>query len=120
MPKFFYTVTVIALALWAIVYRIMTTKAPNNTATILGFLLIFFFALSITVSLPIYYMLHRKAPRFTQLRDLYRKALKVGIYVGFGSVLFLVLNMWSLVNVITLILFISLYIMGFLSLKKHL
>ena len=120
MPKFMYTVILSTGALWYGIFRILTQHAPESTGIILLFLVLLFLAITLTLSIPLYFIFLKRAARFTELREIYRKSIKIGGYVSLGIVILLGLNILELLNLITAVLFGLLYFMGILSLKKKL
>lgn len=115
-----YTVLLATTFLWYGIYRVLTQQTPESTSIVLLFLGLLFFAIILTLSIPLYFILLKKAPRFTELREIYRKSIKISGYISLGIIILLGLNILELLNIITLALFTMLYVTGALSVKKKL
>ena len=120
MPKFMYTVIITIVVLWGVLYKILTTIPPESTGIIVVFLVLLFLVVTLTISLPTYFVFYKKAPRGANLRDTYRKALKLGGYIGLGTVIFLTLGAANLLNPINIVLFAVLYALVFKRAVKNL
>lgn len=118
MPKFLYTVILLVVILWGIVYRLVNGFSPESSLIVLLFLVVLFFALALTLSIPVYVVLLKRAPRFTVLREIYRKAIRISLYISFGIILMLILRWLNLFNPITFVLFIAFYLLTFIHLRK--
>lgn len=82
---------------------------PDSTKNIFLFLLSFLFALSLTLSFPIYFFLNKKSKTQIRHRQIYRKSLRVGFVVGAGIVTIMGLKAFDLVNMLNTSLFLVLY-----------
>lgn len=117
MPTFMYTVIFASIMLWAFLYRFMGTVAPDGFSNIFTFLALLFLAVSLTLSMPIYFYLQAKAPTFSNLRYLYRKSLRWSMFLALGPVFYLGLRAFNLDNLINTILYFVLYLLVFLQLR---
>jgi hypothetical protein len=117
MPKFIYTIIVLTLLSWLGFYRYISTTEPESLFRIITFLLIAFIALTLTISLPIYFYQHAKVPAFSNLKFLYRRGLKWSAYFSFGIVFLAALWIFDLANIINVALFIILYVLIFTQLR---
>jgi hypothetical protein len=117
MPGFLYTTLVVDILCWIFVIRYMITIKPQNTGTIVPFLVLLFVALSLTFTFPIYFYFHTKAPLFTNLRAIFRRSLKWGVYFSLGIVFLLGLKAFKLFNIFNLVLFAVLYLGVFVQIK---
>ncbi len=77
-----------------------------------------FLALMTTLSLPIYFYFHAKAPTFSNLRFLYRKSIKWSTYLAFGVVLYMGLRAFDLDNIVNVSLFLIMYVLMYLQLRS--
>ncbi|MBP7927792.1 hypothetical protein KAZ57_01455 [Patescibacteria group bacterium] len=117
MPKFVITILLFAAILWYGVFFSLTKTQPDSFNSIIGFLLRLFLALSLTLSLPVYFYLHKKAPTFSNLRHLYRKSIKWSMYVSFGAVFVLGLRAFNLGSWLNIGLFLVFYFLMYGYLK---
>jgi len=123
MPKFLYTIIFLMVTFWTLLVRhwFLVDPLPDgitDSNAILIFLLLLFLALITTLSVPIYYFFHKKAPTFSNLRFLYRKSLKWSTFFSFGIVLFLGLRAFNLDTIINIFLFLVTYVLMFLQLRS--
>ena len=118
MPRFLYTIVLAAVGFWILVGNVLLNTRPDSTAKILYFLLLFFAATALTTSIPAYFLFLKKAPNFTNLRFLYRKAIKWGVFVGSLISIFLGLRAFGLGSTLNLALLLILYVMIFLQFRK--
>lgn len=115
MPKFLYTIVVASIASWIGFYSYLTSTSPDTFTDILIFLGILLFALVMTLSLPIYYILHKQAPTFSNLRFLYRKSLKWSLFFSFGLVFLMGLRAYGLDNLVNVTLFVIFYFLLYIQ-----
>lgn len=109
MHKFIYTILIICLALWGLFAYILFNVSPESFQGILVFIIVLMFAMSFTFSVPIYIFYYKRAPTFSNLRYLYRKSLKWGLFLGAGIcgyLLLRILKVDTLVNVGLLVLLV--------------
>jgi len=118
MPKFLYTIIFLSTLFWVLFARNAYVTQPDSLDTILIFLLLLFLALLSTLSLPIYFYFHAKAPTFSNLRFLYRKSIKWSTYLAFGVVLYMGLRAFSLDNIVNIALFLIMYVLAFLQMRS--
>lgn len=109
MPKFIYTIVISAIILWGIIIKLLFSTKPDSSKNILIFLAMFFIALTLTLSIPIYFYLLNNAPTFSSLRLIYRKSLKWSLYFSFGIVSLMGLRAFSVLTVLNFSLFLILY-----------
>ncbi|EKE00235.1 MAG: hypothetical protein ACD_22C00072G0018 [uncultured bacterium] len=117
MPAFLYTVALVNIALWGLWARSLFISKPDSLVNILVFLLLFFFALALTIAFPVYFYYFKKAPTLTKLRLIYRKSLKWGLFLSAGVTLLMALRAFQLFNIVTVVLFVILYVALFTQLK---
>ncbi len=108
MPKFLYTVVVSAAVSWILWVKVFLNKAPENTQTIVIFLILLFFSLTLSLSILFYFLLYKRSPTFTNLRFLYRKALRWASLAGISITGILALKAFSLLNILNVTLFLML------------
>jgi hypothetical protein len=118
MPKFIYTVILLTLVSWGIwIHRLIKTS-PDSTCSILIFLFFLFCSLALTFSIPIYMLFYRKAPTLTNLRPLYRRALKWSVFFSSGIILLLTLKAFDVLSIFNAGLLLALYTAVFMHFKK--
>lgn len=83
MPNFMYTIIFLSGLGWFGLYKILISKTPETNFNIILFLGAFFFAVSFTLSIPIYFILINKFNRFVNTKKVYRRALKWGLVISF-------------------------------------
>jgi len=118
MPKFLYTIIVLALILWIWCIRVLSTVPPDSLTNILQFLISFFMALALTLSIPAYFFFYKKAPTFTNLKQLYRRSLKWSVFLAFGFTAVVGLKAFGSLTPLNLLLFVILYYAMFAQLKR--
>lgn len=108
MPKFIFTVVIAALFAWAgTAYIVMNT--PTELVNILKFLAFAFAALSLSGSIPAYFLVRKKHSEMMDQRMLYRKSLKWSMFVAFGITGMLLLKAFSLLTIMNVVLFLVFY-----------
>ena len=123
MPKFLYTIILLAIIFGTLLARqiFLVNPLPEGNmdvnATLIFFLLLFLTANTL-LSLPIYFILHARAPTFSNLRFLYRKALRWSTFLSFGAVFYLGLVAFKLNTIINVFLFLVMYVLIFLQLRS--
>ena len=117
MPKFLYTILGFTVLLWTGVYFLGKNLAPDTITNIFVFLCYLWVVLSVTFSIPVYFYFFRQAPKYTELRNIYRRSLKWGCYASFGVVGYLCLRAFKLVTVFNVVLFLALYIAVFVHIR---
>lgn len=110
MPKFLITITTLVVILWGILVYLILGTQPNNYTSIFLFLIVLFLTLSFTFSIPIYFFLRKKLPKFEYIKLLYRKGLKWGMFFSLGIMGGLFLKALNLLNLLNFGLFLLLYI----------
>lgn len=117
MPGFIYTIIVISIGFWAFIIRWMITTRPETPVNILTFLVLLFFALSLTFSLLFYYYFYRISPTLIKLRAVYRRGAKWGFFLSAGIVFLLGMKAFKVFNIINLLLFGVLYYALYIQLR---
>jgi hypothetical protein len=117
MPKFLYTVILLACGLWYWFYGIITQTSPDSTTQIVKFLVVTGFALTFTLSIPIYFLIRRKNPEFSNIRFQYRKALKWAGVISSGVIAYLALRAFDVATIINTLLLLVFYAMILLQLR---
>lgn len=120
MPKFLYTVIIVNLLSWFLWVQHLVYRKPDSSSSILIFLLELFISLSMTFSLVLYFSFHKKAPTFTNLRYLYRKAIKLSVFFCGAFVFYLGMRAFEVAGIINTALFIALVALIYSQAKKHL
>ncbi|MFZ2664372.1 MAG: hypothetical protein WAX66_03350 [Patescibacteria group bacterium] len=100
MPKFIKFIGVLTIFLWSLFITLVLTTLPNSYTNIFMFLAVLFLCLGFTLSLPFYFIYIKKYPNFINLKLLYRKGLKWGMFVSFGITGLLFLKALNLINLL--------------------
>ncbi len=117
MPKFLYTTVIVSLLLWLSAYKYIFYSKPSTFLSIFIFLLLIFFAVLATASIPLYFYFHYKAPTFSNLRQVYRKSLRWSAYLSFGLVFLMMLRTFKLDHIANIALFLIFYILLYFQLR---
>ena len=120
MPPFLYTIIITTAIFWWTFVKIITSTKPDNFTNIIVFLIVSLISISLTLSLPIYVFKHKKSPKFTNLKKIYRKSLGIGFFVSLGITSIMTLKAFGLANPLNLILFTILYLSIFWQISKKL
>jgi len=81
------------------------------------FLGVLFLCLGLTLSFPFYFIYTKTLPNFTNLKLLYRKGLKWGMFISFGITGLLFLKALNLINLLNAGLFGLLWVGIFFQIK---
>lgn len=95
MPNFMYTIIFVAGVSWFGWYKFLMTKPPESVFHIIIFLILLLIAASLSLSVPIYFVLVGKSDYFSDLNKVYRKALKWGIFIGLIITVFLAIRAFT-------------------------
>lgn len=118
MPKFFRFSLIITIILWWFwLYLLFFGISPSTYKEIFIFLGVLFFSLGLTLSFPFYFIYIKKYPKFTDVRMLFKRALKWGFYISFGVVGIAFLDAFKIITLLNTGLFGLLYIGIFFQLK---
>ena len=117
MPKFIYTILFADLVFWFFWIRALVTTKPDISSNILVFLLLLFSALGLGLSLVFYFIFFKRAPTFTNLKYLYRRALKYGMFMSSGVVILMGLKAFGVLTPINLGLYVLLFYLVFNKLR---
>jgi len=117
MPKYVkFLMFVCILLWWWWLYLLFFGILPNSYREIFFFLGVLFFALGLTFSFLFYFIYLKKYPNFTDMRVLFRRALKWGFFVSFGVIGLAFLKALNIINLLNAGLFALLYIATFVQL----
>lgn len=83
MYRFLVLPLILAFVSWGIFLRLFFYLPPENSTTVLIFLLTLLSALGLTFSFLFYYFLDHRSPYWIERRDLFRRALVWGLLLGF-------------------------------------
>lgn len=119
MPGFLYTIILLSLLGWGLWTKLLLTTRPDSPKNILLFLAVFLLSLGLTLSFPVYIYFYKKAPEFTNTRKIYRKALKLGFFFACGAAAPMAMKAFGVLTLLNAGLFLLLYLMALLSLKKQ-
>ncbi|MFA6981511.1 MAG: hypothetical protein WC243_00580 [Patescibacteria group bacterium] len=111
MPPFLFTVILIALALWGGLVKYLFSTAPSGIGSIIIPLALLLFAVSFTLSIPMYFHLNKKSKNLLKHRQIFRKSLKIGFIIGIGITMFLALNAFELLTALNVALFTIPYLL---------
>jgi hypothetical protein len=118
MPKFFYSVIFAVLLSWGfIAYLVLVVPAGSYTAILL-FITVLFVALSLSLSIPIYFYLKKKNPDFLNKNLLYRRSFKYSAFIAFGISGIAFLRAFKIISLLNMGLFMLLYVGIFYQLKS--
>ncbi len=118
MPKFIYTIILSSLILWILLLRKVTFTQPNTTTSVIEFLLLLFLALTSTLSLAFYVIYYKKAPKFTNLKHIYRKSLKWAGFIGLYVAAIASLKAFKVLNIVDFLILTILFYITYAKLKK--
>ncbi len=110
MPRFLITVIIISIAFILGFIAVITKTAPDSTKNITLFFIFLWASLTFSLSIPIYLIKYKLAPRLANLRTLYRSAFKISVFASTsitGIGLLKVLGALTPLNTILAILFLG-------------
>lgn len=117
MPRFLITVILGALFWWGIIVFLVLNTIPTSYLLILVFIVALHISLGLTLSLPLFFVIKRKAPEFIKDSDLYKSAFKIGMFISFGVSVIFLLKALDLINIFNFGLFCILYVLLFFQIK---
>jgi hypothetical protein len=101
MPKFMVSIIVFLVILWGALFYVLFMVPPDSYFHISLFFIIFFFAFSLLLSIPLYLWQCKRSKDFVQKNIIYKKALKRGFFGSFmftGALFLKAFNLLSLLN----------------------
>jgi hypothetical protein len=108
----------ICLILWVWwAYLLFFGISPDSYSEIFLFLGVLFFALGLTFSFIFYFIYLKKFPNFTDMRVLFRRALKWGFFISFGFIGAAFLKALNIINLLNAGLFGLLCLATFVQLR---
>lgn len=84
LVKFSIFLNVVLWVLWFVL--LFFWISPDTYMEIFLFLGVLFLCLGLSFSFPFYFFYKKKYPKFTDLKQLFRRALKWGFFISFGIV----------------------------------
>jgi len=117
MPKFIVFMLVLTVFLWGCLAYLIFSTLPSTYTNIFMFLGVLFLCLGLTLSFPFYFIYTKQLPNFTNLKMLYRKGLKWGMFISFGITGLLFLKALNLINLLNAGLFGLLWVGIFFQIK---
>lgn len=105
MPKFFYTVIVVALMAWTWLFILGSEIVPDSGAHVLVFMFSLFIAIGITLTCGMFMYFNYRASLFMNRHILFRKSLKYGYFMGFFITGILTLRVFELATPLNYFLF---------------
>ncbi len=111
MPRFIKSAIIFSLILWVLwFYFLFFGLSPSSYKEIFIFLGVLFLAVGVSLSLPFYSIYKKKYKNFTDMRILYKRALKYGFLISFGFVGLALMRAFNIITVLNISLFALLYI----------
>jgi hypothetical protein len=119
MPKFFYILSFLSLSLWSFVVAYINGIRPNSLGSILAFIVLIFLTFGVTAAIPLFFIWHKKRKDITSSKFLGSKSLKWGFFFSFGITGVAFMKAFSLLNLVTLPLYLALYIVLFFQIRGN-
>jgi len=98
LVKFSVFLNFVLWILWF--FLLFSWISPDTYTEIFLFLGVLFFCLGFSFSFPFYFIYLKKYPKFTDLRMLFKRALKWGFFISFGFVVLAFLKAFHLITVL--------------------
>ena len=118
MPKYVKFLVFVCVLMWGWwVYLLFFGIFPDSYKEIFLFLGVLFFSLGLSFSFLFYFIFFKKYPNFTDLRILFRRALKWGFFISFGIVGVGLMKAFHIINLLNTGLFGLLYIGVFVQMR---
>lgn len=118
MPKFLRLYLIVTIILWGFwLYLLFFGISPSTYKEIFIFLGVLFFSLGFTLSFPFYFIYRKRYPRFTDVRMLFKRALKWGFYISFGFIGMALMGAFHIITPLNVGLFGLLYVGIFFQIK---
>jgi hypothetical protein len=95
----------------------MNSTPPDTTEKILIALLILFFALGLSLAIPLYLRLKKKLPDLANQRVIFRKSIKWSFFLASGLVFIFFAKAFNVLNIANLLLFAIFYYAIYLQLR---
>lgn len=111
MPKFIKSAIIFSFILWVLwFYFLFFGLSPNSYKEIFIFLGVLFLAIGTSLSLSFYFIYKKKYKNFTDMRILYKRALRYGFLISFGLVGVALMQAFKIITVLNVSLFALLYV----------
>jgi hypothetical protein len=118
MPKFVKFSIFLTVVFWLLwLYLLFFGISPGTYREIFLFLGVLFISLGFTLSFPFYFIYRKRYPKFTDVRVLFKRALKWGYYISFGFIGVALMDAFHIVKVLNIGLFGLLCVGIFFQLK---
>lgn len=117
MPNFIYTIIVLSGLSWFGWYRALQTTAPESIFKIVLFLALLFIALTLSLSIPLFFIFAKNSDPFTELNLVYRNAAKWAGFIALGITGILGLRAFEIADIVGLVIFGIFYLGLFLKLR---
>jgi hypothetical protein len=108
MPRFMYTIIFLSCVLWLVTGVWVFMVTPDSITKIFVLLFIIFCAISLSLSVPIFFAEIKRAHHHGLEKPTYRRSLRLSMFIGLFITGTLGLKAFNLVNVINVILFLIL------------
>ena len=82
MPKFLWTVIVLTASILAALILTISKTSPENTKNIAFFLIELFLFLTLLFSFIFYIVNYKRAPKYSDLRNIYRASIKPSLFLS--------------------------------------
>src|SRR3989344_1281597 len=119
MPKYLYTIIALALVFWFWLWKYLNATPPDTFLNIFTGLGIAFTALALTLSIPFYLYFYKKAPTFSNLKMVYRRSFKRGLFFSAAIIFYLALRIFNLSNVFTIGLLVIFFVLLYNQLSSR-
>ena len=97
------------MGLWVLWLSRLFYSTPENFLNVMFFLILLFLAVGFTLSIPTF-IFHKKKDEVDYQKKVYRNSLKWGLFSSLGIIGLFFLKAFEVLNVITGIAFIALYL----------
>jgi len=115
LVRFSFFLNVVLWLLWFIL--LFFWISPDTYSEIFLFLGILFLCLGLSFSFPFYFFYKKKYPKFTDLKQLFRRAVKWGFFISFGIVMIAFLRAFHIDTLLNIGLVGIFYIAVFVHLR---
>ena len=109
MPRFLWTVILVTIAIFAVFLNFLRTNSPAEQKNLIFFFILLFIFLTLLVSIPTYLIKFKFAPKFAELKTIYRSSLRLALFISSGLCgigIMKVVGALTLVNLVLYLLFL--------------
>ncbi len=119
MPNFLYTVIALSILTWGALLKYMSIIPPETNLSKILFCLLFFVAMSLTLSVVHYIFGFKKAPKMSDLKKIYRNNIKRSLGVSVVITILVFLKIFDLLSPVTFLVFVVFVIMIYRNYSKR-